>query len=200
VSNVVRPYRGVSADERRADRRRRLVEACLDVVRSEGVSGTTVDRVCTQAKLTKRYFYEGFVDLDALLLATADELFAGLRAQMEDDVARHPPGPARTHAVVTTLIDSLADDPRLARLYVECPGHPVLRRRREEAIASFTEFVAVQVLALPEPGQPVAAGRLLATRVLVAGTTDLVTSWLSGAIDADRQSVTTAIEQLGQAV
>ena len=86
--------------------------------------------MCKEAGLTERYFYESFADLDALLLATADALFDDIQGQMATAVAEAADGSERTHAVVTILIDVLSGDRRRARLYVESPGHPVLRLTR----------------------------------------------------------------------
>ncbi|MCW2784268.1 MAG: Transcriptional regulator, TetR [Marmoricola sp.] len=199
MTELVRPWRGVSAEDRRTERRARLLEACLDVIGTDGVAATTVDRVCAEARLTKRYFYESFADLDALLLATADDLFESLRDQMGVVTLESRDSSERTHAVVTVLIDVLSGDSRRARLYVESPGHPALRLRREQAVASFTDFVASQVLPPAEPPTS-EQHRLLATRLLVAGTTDLVTSWLAGDIEADRTSIIATIERIGRSV
>jgi len=195
---VVRPYKGVSAEERRAERRARLIQGCLEVVGAEGILGTSAERVCAEAQLTKRYFYESFPDRDALLLAAADELYATLRARMEQQLRRNHSRRSRTRAMLTVLIDTLSGDPRLARLYVESPGNPVLRARREQAIASFTEFAATAVLT--EGGPAPDPGRLLATRVLTAGITDVVTSWLAGTLDADRDAIIETLERLLAAV
>lgn len=197
MTELVRPWRGVSAEDRTAERRRRLQESCLNVVGADGVAATTVDRVCADAKLTKRYFYESFADLDALLLAAADELFGTVRTRMEAELPRHSSRASRTHAALAVLIDTLSGDPRLARLYAECPGHPVLLRRREVEVTAFTDFIATAVIA--DDGRP-DADRLLATRVLVAGTTDVVTSWLAGDIVADRDAIIATIERLSATV
>ena len=71
---VVRPYRGISAAERRADRRRRLLDGGLDVLAEVGVAGLTMTAVCARAGLTERYFYESFRDRDGLLRALSDQL------------------------------------------------------------------------------------------------------------------------------
>lgn len=198
MTTVVRPYKGVSAEERRAERRARLVRACLDVVGAEGILGTSAERVCAEAQLTKRYFYESFPDRDALLLAAADEMFATLRERMEQELPRNRSRRARTHAMLTVLIDTLSGDPRLARLYVESPGNPVLQARREQAITSFTEFAATAVLT--DDGAARDPGRLLATRVLTAGITDVITSWLAGTLDADRDVIIETLERLASAI
>jgi hypothetical protein len=41
--------------------------------------------------------------------------------------------------------------------------------------------------------------RLLATRLIVAGTTDLATSWLAGDLPGDRDAIVETIERLGGA-
>jgi AcrR family transcriptional regulator len=199
MTTVVRPYKGVSAEERRAERRTRLVQACLEVVAAEGILGTSAERVCAEAQLTKRYFYESFPDRDALLLAAADEMFATLRERMEQELPRNRSRRERTHAMLTVLIDTLSEDPRLARLYVESPGNPVLQARREQAITSFTEFAATAVLTDDGPAAP-DPGRLLATRVLTAGITDVITSWWAGTLDADRDVIIETLERLASAV
>jgi AcrR family transcriptional regulator len=70
----VRPWRGVSATERTAERRERLIEAALEVFATRGYSASTVRDVCREAGLTERYFYESFRNREALLAALADRI------------------------------------------------------------------------------------------------------------------------------
>jgi AcrR family transcriptional regulator len=55
-----RTYRGESAEARRDQRRVKLLEAALDCFASRGVAHTTMRDICSQARLTDRYFYEAF--------------------------------------------------------------------------------------------------------------------------------------------
>src|SRR5258708_27803222 len=80
MTEVARRYRGVPADERRQQRRRLLLEACLDLVGRDGTPAVTAESVSAAAKLTKRYFYESFADRDAVLVAALDELFRDIAA------------------------------------------------------------------------------------------------------------------------
>ena len=191
--DVVRPYRGVSAAERRAERRSRIKSACLDLVGQHGVVAVTVDGVSARAGLTKRYFYEGFTDLDALFVELIDEVFNGLLAQIRDALAHEGPDPARRGRVIATcLIDYMRRDPRVARLYVEAPGHPALRARRERAYQSYTRLLLDEVPAGPTSGTDEAgapARRALAALILVAGVTQAVVSWLQGEIELDRAEI-----------
>lgn len=60
VAPPSRTYRGESAEARREQRRTKLLEAALDCFASRGVAHTTMRDICSQARLTDRYFYESF--------------------------------------------------------------------------------------------------------------------------------------------
>lgn len=194
-AGVRRAYGGVSATERISARRTALLEAGLEVVGRDGVASFSIEAVCAEAALGKRYFYESFPDRDALLLELADVLFADLCDRMAGDVAAYEDRTERSRAVVGTLVAVLAGDQRRARLYAESAGHPLLSRRREQAVQEFTAFIAEHVL----PGSS-SSDRELTTRLLVAGTTDLVTSWLLGEIEATSDAVVDAIVRVGLAI
>lgn len=182
----------MSAADRRAERHQRLIDGLLDVVAAEGTINVTVDKVCAASRLTKRYFYEAFGDLDSLLLAAADQLFERLFAVMSGAAEVEGTVEARIGAVVGAVVGALDADPRGARLYVECPGHEALRSRREAAIDTFTGFVAANLL---KPGRNT-KNRAFKTRILVAGATDLITGHLDGSIDASTRDVVTSVTQL----
>src|SRR5690349_7041710 len=136
-----RPYGGVSAEDRVAARRTRLLDATLQIVGDHGVAAVTVDLICSEAQLGKRYFYESFADRDTLLVALADVLYAELRAAMEVAMPDTDDRRRRSEAVVRTLLEVLGRDARRARLYAESAGHPALGPRRAQAIEEFTGFV-----------------------------------------------------------
>ncbi len=77
----VRPYRGVEAAERLAGRRRRLLEAGLDLLGSDSdTSELTVRTICRQAGLGLRYFYESFTDKDEFVAAVFDWVIGDIAA------------------------------------------------------------------------------------------------------------------------
>jgi AcrR family transcriptional regulator len=201
VSTSVRPYRGLSADERRAARRARLKEACLDLIGEAGIASVSAEAVSARAALTKRYFYESFTDRDALLLELLDDLFTDVLAKIRDKLTDGgQSAPRRAHAVVTALMEFMQTDHRRARLYVEAPGSPVLARRRDAAFETYS-----QVLLDTFPGYPIRAGdhevnqnrRALAALIIVAGTTQAVVSWLQGEVDLSRDEL---IEELASVI
>lgn len=64
-----RLFRGQSADERRKQRREQLIEAGLRAFGARGFHEVGVRDICAEARLTERYFYESFPNLEALFLA-----------------------------------------------------------------------------------------------------------------------------------
>lgn len=192
---VVRPYRGVSADERRSTRRAQLLEAGLDVVGAEGIGEASVNAICARAGLTKRYFYESFADRDALLEELLDGLHHSLLDRIREALAAAG-GDARERARVTIeLLVAAMDDPRMARLYVEAAGHPRLQARRQAAYDAYAELVAADVLGLPDPD----ADARLAALVFVTGTTQAVVTWLQGGLPHDRDGLVEALADLAVA-
>ena len=53
-------WAGTTLADRRADRRRRLLDVGLDLLGSRGSAAVSVRSVCRTAQLTDRYFYESF--------------------------------------------------------------------------------------------------------------------------------------------
>lgn len=59
-ASPARTYRGETAEARTDQRRAKLLEAALDCFATRGVASTTMRDICSQARLTDRYFYESF--------------------------------------------------------------------------------------------------------------------------------------------
>lgn len=189
-----RRYRGLDADERRRTRDRQLREACLDVVAEQGVTAMTAELVCARAGLSKRYFYESFTDRDALLVAVLEDLFRQVnRAVVAALLDAGPTRADRSRATIGALTDLLADDARLARLYVESADHQPLRRHRSRAYHRYAGFWLHVVHRHPAPGP---ADRLAALH-FIAGTTDVLCAWLGGELDVDRRAVIDELADLG---
>ena len=77
-----RPYGGVSASERLAVRRQKLLDAGLELFGTRGIAATGVGDICDQAGLTKRYFYESFQTIDELAVAVFDQVTGRLAEQI----------------------------------------------------------------------------------------------------------------------
>jgi AcrR family transcriptional regulator len=127
---ALRPYRGVSATDRRAQRRRRLIDAGLELFGTRGVAAVGIVDVCAEAGLTKRYFYENFASIDALADAVFEHVTGNLVAAVAPAIeagAGRDPRPA-----LTVYTRALLGDPRVVRLLaVESQAGP-LRKYRDE--------------------------------------------------------------------
>lgn len=187
VTTTGRTYGGLSAEQRAHGRRERLIDAGRALIAESGVAAITVDLVCEHAKLSKRYFYTEFPTKEALLDACAEELFGRLKIQVESGVETTR-REERIEAAVRAVVHTLATDPADARLYMECPGFPRLRARQLRAVREFSELMAAQAVSFT--GRPErSVDRVLATQLLVAGTTDLIIAWLHGDIDTDEKTL-----------
>jgi AcrR family transcriptional regulator len=67
TNSITRLYRGASSDERRAERQQQLLDAGLKLIGEFGYQAASVRSICAEAGLTERYFYESFVNREALL-------------------------------------------------------------------------------------------------------------------------------------
>lgn len=115
-SPVTRPFRGVSAPERRQIRRRQLVEAAFELAGTRGAASLGVGEVCAAAGLTKRYFYESFASIDELSAAVVDHAIDVMVARTEP--FQPGAGGGSVHAAIKAFIDGLLDDRRLARILI----------------------------------------------------------------------------------
>ena len=188
-----RPTRwvGVSAADRRAERRTLLLDAAFELLGTEGWPGTTVRAVCQAARLNPRYFYESFDDLDALVVAVYDRLVGELGEEVMAAVQEAGDDTrAQTRAAVDRIVRFVDEDRRRARvLYVEALGNEALNRRRVEtghALVAAVEQYTVERHGPPRPGEHI--GRIGAA-ILVGGTSELVVAWLDGRIAVDRDQL-----------
>lgn len=110
-------YRGLSVEERIAERRKRLVEAGIELYGAHGFRATSVKTVCLAAGLTERYFYESFANGEALLCETCTVIMDGMRQraveaieQIGDSVSE------RARATAHTYFSLLAEFPAAGRI------------------------------------------------------------------------------------
>lgn len=184
-------YGGASAEERRAERRERLLDAALELLGSEGWPATTVRGVCAEARLNPRYFYESFRDLDDLLVAAFDRIAADMTEAILAGYAEAPDTPhAKAHATVGTMVRHVTDDPRRARvLFVEALGNEALAHRRIQTMHQMSELVATygrEFYRRRDDSDPIAD---MAAQLLVGGIAELLISWLDGRLHMTREQL-----------
>lgn len=182
-------YGGVPADERRADRRERLLDAGLDLLGTEGWQATTVRAVCERAKLNPRYFYESFSGLDELLVAVFDRIAEELVAAILAAIERNPDDPEATaRAAIGGFVDLLTEDRRKGRVaVVEAMGSEALMRRRLDTIQQGVELVAAYGRGLPQAKGADEQAVQLTAQMLVGGLVEALLAWFEGRLNVPRE-------------
>jgi AcrR family transcriptional regulator len=187
-------YRGVSSDDRRAERRARLLAATLEVWGREGGPTVTMTRICAEAGLTERYFYESFSGLDAALLAVMEGIADEIADATVSTLAATPGGPTdRVRASIGAFVRILTDDPRKGRVaIVESAALDALRPRRAELLRQFAQLSALEARELYGSEARTDLDGQLAATMFIGGVAELVTGWLLGALEATPEEIVEA--------
>ncbi|WP_394844734.1 TetR/AcrR family transcriptional regulator [Pendulispora brunnea] len=112
-----RVYGGVSGDQRREERRARLMAAGLVCFGRDGFAATTTRSIAAESGLTQRYFYESFSGIDDFFAQIVHELGDEWRAKITDAIAAAPPRlPDRLRAGVTAYLKVIHRKPYIARI------------------------------------------------------------------------------------
>jgi AcrR family transcriptional regulator len=188
---VTRAYRGVPAEERREQRRALLIETTLDCLHDDGLAAISVRAVCARARLTPRYFYESFADLDQILVATvdavSDEVAASALAALDaapDDLG------LRVRAAIDAGYGVVFADRRKATvLLVAASGHGALRERRHQLITQFADLI-IDRLAVLATFTGAERRRARATALfLMGGATEVIEAVLAGRLRISRSAL-----------
>jgi AcrR family transcriptional regulator len=179
-----RPYGGVTAERRRADRRAALLEAALDLLAADGVRGTSLRAVCAHAGLNPRYFYESFTDLDALLVEVHDRIITETADAAARGVAAAGPDAglrATVRSAAIAALDMGHADPRKVRVVlVEAPAGPALRPRQRAARRRYTRLVMDYARTFYDIPPKADTQLQFAATMLVAGWSENLIAWLDG--------------------
>lgn len=176
-----RDYGGVSAADRRADRRRRLLAAGRQLWGTAGVTDVTVRGVCSAAGLIPRYFYEQFPNREALLFAISDDVRDELLATLVDAGVGDPGTLTdKLRSALTALLDLLAVDPQIHRIVTsDLSSVPGLSEHRTHILDLITGLVvqyAPDVLdGEPPPPAELHRGALF----VVGGANRIIEDWLA---------------------
>jgi AcrR family transcriptional regulator len=90
IAPVTRSYKGASIEERRHQRRERLIDAALEAFARRGIAKTTIRDICSEARLTERYFYESFRSTEEAFDAVYVHLKCQLVARVTEALSHAP--------------------------------------------------------------------------------------------------------------
>ncbi|MGH9139492.1 MAG: TetR/AcrR family transcriptional regulator [Acidimicrobiales bacterium] len=176
-----RRYRQKSAEERRAERRTRLLDAALDAFGTRGYARTSIEELCTAASVSTRSFYEEFrgredvlTELHDLINARVfDAVIAALESIPGDDVA------ARAEAGARAYFGTMTADPRWARIaVVESVGvSPAMEAHRRATLERFAALIQAEADRLAAAGVVATRDFSLTARALVGVFLELLNTW-----------------------
>lgn len=153
-----RAYAGRAPDQRRAERRQRLLDAGLELFGTVGWEQAGIALLCSTARVATRTFYEEFDSREDLLREVATtvvlEAVTPMRAALEAAPADLE---ARVRAGLQAYVGHLTADPRRVRVaYRAVPAAGRLLADRHRASLGFAELIAAEADALglrrPEHG------------------------------------------------
>lgn len=184
-AEVVRDYGGVSATDRRAERRRKLLKAGRRIWGESGIADVTVRGVCSAAGLTPRYFYEQFPTRDALLFAVADDARdETLQALVAAGVGEPGSLRVKVRSGIKAFLDIIAADPHVHRIATsDLTSVPGLTEHRTQVLDIITELVvqyAPDVLGTDTP-DPTELRRT--ALFMVGGANQIIESWLANPVE-----------------
>lgn len=173
-------YRGVPAEERRAQRRELLIQAAIAVYGRVGFHNASIKAVCDAANLTERYFYESFESSQELLAAAFEAVTGQLRACLLDAAERvNQPGKDRAAAILTEYFEALQKDSPSARVFlVEANGvSSEVEKALSQALITFADLLEVAWGTPPTP-----SGTMLKIG-LAGGLVRMATTWVTAGYD-----------------
>ncbi|MFI6869922.1 TetR/AcrR family transcriptional regulator [Nocardia sp. NPDC050406] len=184
-----RTWGGRTPEERRAERRRKLIAAALDIWLENGWAAVTMRGVCTRAALNDRYFYEHFAERDELLGAVWDEVcfevFGELSAVVAEHLDRAPLDILRL--AVTRAVD-LQSHGHARILFDNHAGSTVLEERRKATLTESTNLLIATARPYLRPGVDETAFRM-SVLMGIGGFNELLSAWRLGTIEIAAEQI-----------
>ncbi|MFD4623716.1 TetR/AcrR family transcriptional regulator [Streptomyces sp. NPDC058475] len=189
-------YGGRTAEERQAERRRRFLDAGLQLFGdSPGFRTTTVAALSEAAGLSTRQFYEEFRTLEdvlaALHLQVNDWAEGAALAALADARERDLPLAERATAIFRAYAANVTGDPRRIRItFVEIIGvSPRLEEQRLARRARWVEFICAEADAAAARGEAAARDYRIAATAFIGSVNGLLHDWRAGWVDATLDEV-----------
>ncbi|WP_369192848.1 TetR/AcrR family transcriptional regulator [Streptomyces djakartensis] len=187
-------YGGRTAEERQAERRRRFLDAALQLFGgTPGYRATTVAALSEAAGLSTRQFYEEFRTLEDVLAA----LHLQVNGWAETAVLEAAAGAAdlplveRVTAIFRAYAGSVTADPRRIRItFVEIIG--VSRRLEEQRLArraGWVDLICAEADAAAARGEAAPRDYRLAATAFIGSVNGLLHDWSAGWVDATLDEV-----------
>jgi len=116
ISASGRRYRGLSAEQRRADQRERLVRAAINEFSARGYHRTSVEDIVRSAHTSRTAFYLFFDNREAAMYAALQASLLGLLDSVRKDLRNVGSDKSLLEVGVTAFVGYLVSDPAAARI------------------------------------------------------------------------------------
>jgi AcrR family transcriptional regulator len=192
-------YGGRTAQERREERRERLLDAGLELFGTRGYANSPIEALCAAARLNPRYFYESFPGREDLLRAVYDRHMARLAAAVQTALEQAPLDPrGRVEAGLRAFIDTQLADRRATRItYLEIVGVSLeLERHRRDVLRGFARMVELEADRLARDGYIPEREHALTALALGGATDGLLTDWFTNDQRPDTAAIVATLVDL----
>jgi AcrR family transcriptional regulator len=181
----------MSAAERHAQRRERLLEAGLELFGTQGYAATSIRAVSAAASLNSRYFYESFSSREDLLWHVYRRIIREDVTVVIEATAGAESIEEQARAGLRASWKLLTDDPRKARiLALEAVGvSERLEQMRRESRHAFADILVRNAMSIAGGSVTLRMDPVLTARSLMGAVVQVLADWVNGEVDAPVEEI-----------
>lgn len=197
-----RRYAGRSSEERLRERRERLMKTGFEMFAREGYQNAPVEKICAEARVTTRHFYQHFGNREALLEALLVQLQSEVTQVVLAAMEQRSDPLQRALRTLQAFVDYYLGDPRRARIgSVESVGiSPRLESVRRQITHQFAQFIKITANDLVDAGVLPDRDYHLPAVAVVGAANELIVEWLTTETDLDAAGISHEILQIFEAL
>jgi AcrR family transcriptional regulator len=181
VESAGRRYGAKTPEQRRGERRERMLGAGLELFGTQGFRSTTIESLCTAAGVSTRNFYEEFGSREALVIALHDEINGRALEAVVGALAELDPTDigARVRAGTSAYFEVMTSDRRWAQIaLVESVGVSAeAEAHRRAAIDRFVALMEAEANRLADIGVIQERDYHLTAVALAGALNGLINTW-----------------------
>ena len=186
LKNTIEPiakrvYGKKNTEARVLERKERLLKAALELFASLGYANSTIEALCSEAKVTTRHFYQIFPSREALLLALYNQMMEELNEVILIVIqTEHADFHEKMQKIVQALVIHYLSDVRRARVGVlEVVGaSPLIEHRRREVIHGIAKHIQVFLQSMAQQENAPQVNYHWLAVAMVGGINEVMAEWL----------------------
>ncbi|KOV74871.1 hypothetical protein ADL00_00885 [Streptomyces sp. AS58] len=177
----MRIYGGMTAEERIASRRRRIIESATELFSSQGYANTSIRALLRHAGLQDRYFTESFSSLDDVMAAIVGDIWEEQLTRCAACITPERTPREQARAMIEVLVSTTTADPRRGRVkFVEAlSAGPLTAGVRQQGLRRMSALVE-QLLTESRADREV--NTVAMSMAIVGGVGQLLMNWVDGTL------------------